>query len=132
MDRISFSLTQPKIYFGNHLLKNIFLLFVLAFGLTSCSNPEIENINPEETVFVDVRTPEEFSSGSVDNAINIPVDELPDRISELQSDKQIVVFCRSGSRSSRAKSILEDAGFKKVINGGGVNDLQQQLSKKKG
>lgn len=80
---------------------------------------------------VDVRTPEEFSSGSIQNAINIPVDELSSRLGELDSSKKLVVFCRSGNRSSRAKSILEEAGFKNVINGGGVNDLKEQLEMKK-
>lgn len=122
---------NTKFMFGKLHFHKLFLIFLLMAGLGACSNPEVQNLNMEESVLVDVRTPEEFSSGSIQNAINIPVDELSSRLGELDSSKKLVVFCRSGNRSSRAKSILEEAGFKNVINGGGVNDLKEQLEMKK-
>lgn len=67
---------------------------------------------------VDVRTPAEFSAGSVKGAINIPLDKVPTELSKFEGKKNIVVFCRSGNRSSKAKSILEQSGFQHVINGG--------------
>ena len=67
---------------------------------------------------VDVRTPAEFLEGSVKGAVNIPLDSLPNHLEKFKNKKSIVVFCRSGSRSGQAKSILDDNGFQNVINGG--------------
>lgn len=67
---------------------------------------------------VDVRTPGEFASGSVAGAVNIPLDWIASRLDELKNKKTIIVFCRSGNRSSQAKSILERNGFSNVLDGG--------------
>ena len=67
---------------------------------------------------VDVRTSGEFASGSVSGAVNIPLDQIEARINEFKDKKTIIVFCRSGNRSSQAKSILERHGVTGVINGG--------------
>lgn len=67
---------------------------------------------------VDVRTPNEFASGSVQGAVNIPLDELPERISEFSGKESVVVFCRSGNRSAQAKAILDRSGVPNVYNGG--------------
>ncbi|MDE1191844.1 MAG: rhodanese-like domain-containing protein [Arachidicoccus sp.] len=78
---------------------------------------------------VDVHTPAEFSAGSVKGAVNIPLDKVPSQLSKFKNKKSIVVFCRSGSRSSQAKSTLEQNGFQNVINGGtwqNVNELTKQ------
>ncbi len=66
---------------------------------------------------VDVRTLAEFSKGSVKGAVNIPLDKITAQLVKFKGKKSIVVFCRSGSRSSQAKSILEQNGFPNVING---------------
>lgn len=64
---------------------------------------------------IDVRTPSEFANGHLPGAINIPVSELAGRASELgDKSKPVVLYCRSGARSARAKKSLEDAGFAKV------------------
>jgi phage shock protein E len=75
---------------------------------------------------VDVRTPAEFSSGSVKGAVNIPLDTIPNQLSIFKGKKYIVVFCRSGGRSSQAKSILERNGFQNVINGGTWQNVKNQ------
>jgi rhodanese-related sulfurtransferase len=67
---------------------------------------------------VDVRSADEFKSGSCKGATNIPVDQISKQLHQFRNKKQIVVFCRSGSRSSQAKAILEKNGFTNVINGG--------------
>lgn len=72
----------------------------------------------EGAFLVDVRSPGEFASGSVKGAVNIPLDKIPGQLSKFKEKKNIIVFCRSGSRSSQAKSILEQNGFQNVINGG--------------
>lgn len=66
-------------------------------------------------LLVDVRTPEEFSAGHIDGAVNIPLQALDRRMGELgPKDRSIVVYCRSGNRSSRARRMLESAGFSAV------------------
>lgn len=74
---------------------------------------------------VDVRTPGEFSGGSVKGAVNIPLDKVPSQLFKFKNKKNIVVFCRSGNRSSQAKSILEQNGFQNVINGGTWQNVNQ-------
>jgi len=69
-------------------------------------------------LLVDVRTAAEFASGSVNGAINIPLDKIPAQLKKIGDRKSIVVFCMSGNRSAQAKSILERNGFRNVINGG--------------
>lgn len=63
---------------------------------------------------VDVRTPMEFRGGHVQGALNIPVDEIGRRLDELDADKPVVLYCRSGARSNRATGILQHAGFGQV------------------
>ncbi len=67
---------------------------------------------------VDVRQPTEFKSGSVKGAVNIPLGEVWERIKEFQNKENIVVFCRSGGRSSQAATILKQNGIENVTNGG--------------
>lgn len=74
-------------------------------------------------VLVDVRNTEEFSTGNIKGSINIPLDQISGQIGKLKKDKTIVVFCASGMRSGRAKSILEGNGFQNVINGGGWRNV---------
>ena len=74
---------------------------------------------------VDVRTPEEFESGHVHASVNIPLDEVTDRLDEFSGKDHIIVFCRSGSRSGMAKAILAQAGLTNVTNGGTWEDVKQ-------
>lgn len=76
-------------------------------------------------VLIDVRTPEEFAEGHLDNAINIPVSDIPRAdLSFLTDSQQIVVYCRSGRRSHNAEQLLENLGFTQVHNGGGLQEMQ--------
>lgn len=86
----------------------------------------MKNILENATV-IDVRTPEEFSGSHYPNAVNIPLNELPQRLDEIKEMKQpIVAYCRSGNRSGMAVSILKQNGLTDVHNGGGLSDLLQQ------
>jgi nucleotide-binding universal stress UspA family protein/rhodanese-related sulfurtransferase len=76
---------------------------------------------------VDVRSPGEFDASHVDGAVNIPLEQLSGRIQQLEGSEQIVLYCRSGNRSSHAKRILSEAGINKVIDGGGLQDIAQLL-----
>jgi len=81
-------------------------------------------MNDDSTlVILDVRTPAELtgSLGKIDNVINIPIQELEDRIGELSKykEKQIAVICRSGNRSNTGTRILRENGYnaKNVLGG---------------
>jgi rhodanese-related sulfurtransferase len=65
---------------------------------------------------VDVRTREEFARGSLDRAVNIPLDELRGRLGELDSNRATVVFCQGGQRGYVAQRILGQSGFADVVN----------------
>lgn len=78
----------------------------------------------ERAVVVDVRTKSEFAEGHFPGAINIPVDVLPSQLNQIQNKQsKIVVYCRSGARSERAKQILSASGYGSVINAGGLGDM---------
>jgi rhodanese-related sulfurtransferase len=65
---------------------------------------------------LDVRTPEEFASGHIAGAINVPVSELPARLASLKLSpgEEIVVHCQRGSRAASAESILRESGYTRV------------------
>ena len=75
---------------------------------------------------IDVRETEEYQSGHINGALNIPLGN----ISQCQINKQnhIAVYCRSGARSQRALDILKENGFVNVTNIGGVMDESVQLT----
>jgi rhodanese-related sulfurtransferase len=73
---------------------------------------------------VDVRNEEEFQSGHVEASVNIPLDEVADRIEEFEGKSAIIVFCKSGNRSGMAKAILAQAGISNVTNGGTWQDVK--------
>ena len=77
-------------------------------------------------ILLDVRTPEEFASGHIPGAINIAVDQLPQRLSEVPQDRPVVVYCRSGSRSGQAAQILDRAGYAQIYDLGGIVTWAQQ------
>jgi rhodanese-related sulfurtransferase len=106
-------------------------LAVLGFFF-SRSQSQVALINVQEThrraasdstvVLLDVRTPSEFSSGHIENALLIPVQELEQRIGELEPyrGKTIIAYCRSGNRSGVAAGILGKHGYTAVNMEGGV------------
>lgn len=82
---------------------------------------QVKTMVKEGALLVDVRTPQEYSHGHIEGAINIPVSEVSQRLKEFgDPQKTIVVYCRSGARSARAKAMLNKNGFKAVHNLGGI------------
>lgn len=75
-------------------------------------------IEKKDPLILDVRTPQEFYSSHLDGAKLIPLQQLVERLSEIgdYKDKDIVVYCRSGNRSTVAGEILIQNGFKKIYN----------------
>lgn len=126
------------------------LAILAALGLGACSRSELRPPPPPSTpvaaatdknpaaaraliaqgaAVIDVRTAEEYAGGHVVRAVNIPVQELPRRIAEVDAlvagdrTRPIVVYCAKGGRAAKAKAQLDAAGFARVVNGGGLGDL---------
>jgi rhodanese-related sulfurtransferase len=75
-------------------------------------------------VLLDVRTPEEFVSGHIPGAVNIPVDELRSRLDELPHGRKIAAYCQVGMRGYLATRILQQKGFSVANIGGGYRTYQ--------
>ncbi len=82
----------------------------------SANQFETEIAKQESALLLDVRTEEEYYYGHLKGSLLIPVSELSERITEIESyrDKQILVYCRSGVRSITAGEILAENGFDSV------------------
>ena len=82
----------------------------------------------EGSIILDVRTKGEFDGGHINGAINIPVDQLINKLSKFKDkSKPIITCCASGMRSASAKSILKSNDYESVYNGGSWYSLQQKL-----
>ncbi len=84
-----------------------------------------KEISNKKVQLIDVRTSAEFAQGSVPNAQNFDVlqSNFEQKIKTLDASKPVYIYCRSGSRSRKAAQILENAGFKQIIDlkGGYLN-----------
>lgn len=87
---------------------------------------DYRSVVDDTTQFLDVRQPNEVAEGSLPGALNIPLDQLPEHLSELDPSRRVVLLCRSGARSTAAAELLTSQGFDDVVNlaGGmlGVSD----------
>jgi rhodanese-related sulfurtransferase len=86
-------------------------------------------INQGKTIVLDVRDPAQFAAGHLRDAKNIPLKELPNRISELDKfkAKNVIVTCQSGMHSAKATTQLKKAGFNEVVSlNGGLAAWQAQ------
>ena len=118
----------------------IFLLFVFTITMVKAQGDNTNSItvkelkeklnSDKELVLIDVRTPEELTGplGKIDQAINIPLNELASRINELQKykDDDIVVICRTQNRSASAADYLNQNGFKSKYVLGGMTAFRQK------
>lgn len=78
-------------------------------------------------LIIDVRTPQEFAQGHVNDAINIPLHNIMDNIKEIKKqNKPIITCCRSGARSGKAAATLKSAGIE-VYNGGSYISLKERI-----
>jgi len=67
-----------------------------------------------DLVILDVRTVSEYESGHLEGATNIPVEELSGRLSELNQNDEMLVYCRTGNRSTTAVGLLKDNGYDRL------------------
>ncbi len=84
-----------------------------------------ELINNPLASIIDVRTPGEYAGGNVAGSVNIPLDQVPNRVNEFKEmSKPIILCCASGMRSGQATQFLKQHGIDEVYNGGGWSEVQ--------
>ena len=90
---------------------------------------DIPGLIKKGALLIDTRTPGEFSHGHIEGAINIPHDAIAEKIGKHTADKSkpIIVYCRSGTRSSIAKQTLIRTGYTHVVNGGSLHRMHKLL-----
>ena len=111
-------------------MKLILQVLMLALLALTAHAKEVSFNGTKPAAIIDVRTPEEFSAGHIDGAINIPVEKIGQGIQTikgLKKDSPILVYCHSGRRSSMARLTLEQQGYKNILDGGGMEDLARNL-----
>lgn len=88
-----------------------------AKGVRSMSTGELKDVlQDKKTQFIDVRTPAEYQGRHIKEFQNIPLNLLNSKLSALDKDREVVVICQSGMRSSKAAGQLKKAGFTSVTN----------------
>lgn len=109
-------------------MKKIIIILSISFLFLACSNKGYKNVNIEKAiklvnsstnlVILDVRTREEYLSGNIPNSINIDVlsQDFKSKIDMLDKNKEYLIYCRSGNRSSIASSIMSTNGFINIYN----------------
>ena len=99
------------------------------FFASANTAPQTEQraVQPEKAkgIWIDVRSAEEFNAGHLQDAVNIPHDQILARIQAVSPDKNAPVnlYCRSGRRAEIALNELKNAGYTNVTNHGGYEDL---------
>jgi len=88
----------------------------------------VDEIDLEQAILIDVRTPEEFNAGHIQKALNINFfdENFIEQIQELPTDKPLYIYCRSGKRSLNASKALSQLGLEVVNLEGGFNAYSAQ------
>ena len=123
-------------------MKFLSILFVAVLVLSGCGgavrqNGEYRKISPDQAqqmmqddvIILDVRTPEEFDGGHIENAILLPDYEVKDNVQNISPDKTktILIYCRTGRRSEIAAKQLINMGYTNAIDFGGIVDWTGQI-----
>lgn len=101
----------------------VMLAVLVALGALAACSAESVDVT-DDTVILDVRTPEEFAEGHLVGAENIDVsaDDFDDRVARLDTDAPIVVYCRTGNRSADAVERMERLGFSDLSDVGSLQE----------
>ena len=89
---------------------------ILSGKMTPLYWHELQQTNLSKVTLVDVRTADEYSLGKIPGAINVPLDELRERMSDIPTNKPVYVYCGVGLRGYLASCILKDNGYQDVRN----------------
>jgi rhodanese-related sulfurtransferase len=119
-----------------HLLIILLVAILTACGISSegyrnvSSEEAKELIDNKEVVVLDVRTPDEYQEGHIPNAILLPLQELENKLNDLDKEEPYLVVCRSGNRSAQASEILTSNDFTNIYNmTGGMNSWAYEMAK---
>ena len=101
-------------------LKSLFISLSILW-LTACGTSEELDVS-QQSIVIDVRTLAEWNSGHLESAVHLPVAEFASSIESVATDKeqQVILYCQSGGRAERMKSLMTELGYSNVINAGGV------------
>ena len=82
-------------------------------------------------VVIDVRTPQEFQTGHIEGALNLPHDSIGQDIgkAKVAKDDHVILYCKSGRRADMAMGTLKGLGFSNIENYGGFEQAQKRLQK---
>ncbi|WP_136483118.1 rhodanese-like domain-containing protein [Cognatitamlana onchidii] len=90
-------------------------------------NNDIKSFKEKGAIIIDVRTPQEYHKGAIQESINVPLQTLKSKIADIEAyQKPIITCCASGIRSANAASILKSNNIN-AINGGGWKTLKSKL-----
>lgn len=118
-------------------MKYWFSIFSLCFFLIGCAQSKTKPITEvsqnelNSVIVVDVRTPEEFAAGHIENAVNIDWfdSNFADQIGSIDKEKKIYLYCKKGGRSAKATMLLDSLGYSNVIDLEGGYDLWSAKNK---
>lgn len=97
-------------------------------AVISLISPDQLNKMETETLIIDVRTPEEYAAGHLENAINIDYrsGNFKDQLDQLDRTQKVTVYCKVGGRSGRSAKVLKEMGFEKVYDlDGGILEWEK-------
>jgi NADPH-dependent 2,4-dienoyl-CoA reductase/sulfur reductase-like enzyme/rhodanese-related sulfurtransferase/TusA-related sulfurtransferase len=77
---------------------------------------EVKQLQKEKAIFIDVRTPEEFALQSLPGSLNIPLENLRQRLDDIPKDRKVVVYCGQGKKGYFAWRVLSQHGFTNIVN----------------
>ena len=126
-----------KILIMKRNTQSILLLLFMAFLTFSCgksSEDKSSLVSPQELskvqdeiVLIDVRTPQEYEQGHIENSVNINIagDSFKEEVEKLDKSQPVYVYCKVGGRSARAASMLKEMGFEEVYDlEGGIRNWE--------
>jgi len=108
-------------------MKKLILILCFLIGMMNCAiGGQMKDM---KGIWIDVRTVDEYKSGHIKGAINIPHEEIGSKIESVAKDKgeKIHLYCKSGRRAGFAKEVLEKMGYVNVVNEGGYEDIKKLL-----
>lgn len=87
-----------------------------------------EHGTAEDVILLDVREPHELTMAALEASVNIPMQQIPSRLDEIDRSKTIVVMCHGGVRSMQVAGFLQQQGFENVINlDGGIDAWSREI-----
>ena len=107
------------------------VLSVLLFGKNPKQKADVSALVKNGALVIDARTQGEFDSGHLQDAVNIPHNNIDRQIGQYAKTKEqpIVVYCHSGARSAHACKVLTRMGYSQVSNGGSLRHMRKALEK---